>query len=72
ASVVGGSFGCGNGPEYTETAWTDRGTYRPVWCPLSSLATEPVVPAGVARLLMDAHASGWPETPVSLRDRFDR
>lgn len=48
AEIVGGEFGSGDGAELTELPKSERGTYTPVWLPLSDLASYDVYPREVA------------------------
>ncbi|MGI8405477.1 MAG: GNAT family N-acetyltransferase [Thermomicrobiales bacterium] len=67
-SVIGGEFGAGTGPEYSDPARTNRGTYQPVWLPLADIGQEPVYPKAVATLVVDAQEAGWPERPIRFTD----
>lgn len=71
ASIAGGAFGTGDGPEYVDERWAGRGTYCPVWLPVADLASEPVYPRDVATLVLDSENLGWPDGPLSLRDRIE-
>ena len=48
ATVTGGKFGPGDGPEYDETEPAENGTYAPVWMPLTELGQRHVRPPAVA------------------------
>ncbi len=59
ASVTGGAFGSGDGPEMTGAA-PARGTYTPIWVSLAELRRLPVYPAAVAGIVAAAAERGWP------------
>lgn len=67
-SIRGGEFGTGTGPEFTDPAWRDRGSYQPIWLPVRALSRKPVYPEGVAALIVDAQEAGWATHPVLLTD----
>ncbi|GEM47453.1 NUDIX hydrolase [Deinococcus cellulosilyticus] len=50
--VRGGTFGTGQGPEFSGLG---NGTYTPVWVPLSRLADLPVLPEAVKTRLLETH-----------------
>jgi 8-oxo-dGTP pyrophosphatase MutT (NUDIX family) len=66
ASVTGGKFGTGNGPEYTDPSRNDRGTYLPVWLPLAEVNRKTTYPVAVTALVVAAQTSGWKECLVSV------
>ena len=68
SSIRGGALGMGTGPEYTDPAWSGRGTYRPVWVPVTGLRQAPVYPEAVAAHVVHAQHRGWPTRPVSMTD----
>ena len=51
ASIVGGTFGTGRGTEMITSGTTAKGTYRPVWVDLTSLAELDVRPRALAGAL---------------------
>ena len=59
ATVTGGEFGLGDGPEYDGTEPADNGTYAPVWMPLTELEKCNVRPPAVAALVINSMSSGW-------------
>ncbi len=64
---VGGMFGTGTGAELTAPP-PDKGTYTPMWMPVEELLDQPVLPREVAQIVFDAHTSGWPDPPLTLRE----
>ena len=68
ASIRGGEFGIGTGPEYTDPACSNRSSYRPVWFPVTHVNETPVYPQGVAALIVNAQEAGWDEEPALLTD----
>jgi 8-oxo-dGTP pyrophosphatase MutT (NUDIX family) len=68
ASVTGGAFGPGNGPEYTDLSRRDRGTYHPVWVPLAEVNRTTTYPAAVTARVMAAQKSGWDERLTNITD----
>ncbi len=70
AEVIGGEFGTGTGPEIVSPE-PDRGTYRPVWLPVSDLVVRELKPKPIASALCAAPdprwlIDGWLETPVAF------
>lgn len=63
---TGGTFGTGDGPEFTQPYDPAQGTYHPMWLPLTELTAHPVFPTEVAELVQRFHAEGWPEEPVMI------
>ena len=63
--LTGGTFGSGNGEEMLEPL-PERGTYRPMWMPVSELLNRPVKPCELAQLVARAVKDGWPEQPVVI------
>ncbi len=51
ATVTGGQFGTGTGPEFSYPPGSSRGTYQPVWLPLAELPANDVRPIGLAAVL---------------------
>lgn len=68
ATMIGGTFGTGAGPEFTDPAWAGRGRYQPVWIPVAEISRQPIYPEGVAALVLDAHSRGWADRSVSIAD----
>jgi 8-oxo-dGTP pyrophosphatase MutT (NUDIX family) len=63
--VTGGTFGSGNGEEMLKPLPV-RGTYHPMWMPVSELLNQPVKPRELAELVVRAIQEGWPEKPVVI------
>jgi 8-oxo-dGTP diphosphatase len=70
ATVLGGEFGTGNGPEYDGTTYptAEYGTFTPVWLPINQLLEQPVYPTHLAQLIVQAVQTGWPAAPVKIED----
>ncbi len=68
ATVTGGEFGPGDGPEYDGTEPAENGTYAPVWMPLMELEKCDVRPPAVAALVSSSLSSGWPEDAVQINE----
>jgi 8-oxo-dGTP diphosphatase len=66
ATIAGGRFGSGQGPEVTGRLAPERGTYRPLWLPVADLARQPVVPREIAALVVAAVRAGWPSPAVRI------
>jgi 8-oxo-dGTP pyrophosphatase MutT (NUDIX family) len=71
ATIAGGSFGAGDGPEMRGQRPPERGIYAPIWLPVGELLARLVFPRAVARLVADAMTDGWPSEPLSARDDGD-
>ena len=65
AEVTGGVFGSGRGEEILNTL-PGRGTYRPMWMPLTELLDQPVKPRQMAEMVVRFSTEGWPEEPVII------
>jgi 8-oxo-dGTP diphosphatase len=63
--VTGGTFGSGSGEEMHNPP-PERGTYNPMWMPVSQLLKQPVKPREMAELLVHALEQGWPEETVVI------
>ncbi|MES2464589.1 MAG: NUDIX domain-containing protein [Armatimonadota bacterium] len=57
ATVTGGKFGSGNGPEMASHVDSDEGSYRPVWWNLARLNQDDVRPKELAELLASLRAA---------------
>ncbi|MCS7011556.1 MAG: NUDIX domain-containing protein [Anaerolineales bacterium] len=57
--IVGGEFGSGTGEEIL-TPHPEKGSYHPVWMPISELPHQPVKPPEIVPLLLRALQEGWP------------
>ena len=53
ATVTGGTFGTGSGPEFAFTADSPRGSYEPVWMAFHEFAQHDVRPEALARLVAE-------------------
>jgi 8-oxo-dGTP diphosphatase len=58
ANIQGGTFGTGDGEEYSDQKDPNDGSYHPVWLQLDEL-TESVRPTEVVKLIR-SRGSGWP------------
>ena len=65
ASITSGVFGTGRGEEMIAPR-PKRGTYQPVWVPLTQLLELPIKPRLMAELLLDFLREGWPPQPVVI------
>ena len=63
--VTGGAFGSGKGEELFNPVH-QRGTYRPIWMPVSEILNQPVKPPKLAELVFRAVQVGWEKEPVLL------
>jgi 8-oxo-dGTP pyrophosphatase MutT (NUDIX family) len=70
ASVVGGKFGTGTGPEMTGKKPPERGTYRPVWLPVAQIGSVAIYPVQVVAMLRQAADGAWPVDVVRLVDAY--
>ncbi|MEZ4621647.1 MAG: NUDIX domain-containing protein [Caldilineaceae bacterium] len=68
ATITGGTFGSGSGPEMAGAYPAERGTYRAIWMPIADLQREPVRPQAIAELIQQAQAQGWPAAPQQIID----
>lgn len=68
ASVCGGTLGTGTGPEFTDPARGDRGTYHPIWFAVTEVGSVSVYPEAVADLVAAAQRVGWPVRPLTFAD----
>lgn len=68
ATIVGGEFGTGRGPEMTGKGGHGAGTYSPIWVPVDDLLRQPVQPGFVAELVANAVETGWPKEVVTFHD----
>ncbi len=65
--ATGGTFGAGTGEEINHPK-PEKGTYQPVWIPVSQLLDLPVKPRLMAEQLTHFIKDGWPEEPVIIRE----
>lgn len=70
--AVGGEFGNGQGEEYTVPQPPEAGTYQPVWIPVDELNSQSVLPPVIANLVMQSHASDWPDSPLHINESLAR
>jgi 8-oxo-dGTP diphosphatase len=68
AEATGGRFGHGIGRELASLPGSEKGTYHPVWMPLSEITQQEVLPKLVARLVTESNHSGWPKPPLVVTD----
>ena len=52
ATIIAGAFGNGTGAEFTASPTAEKGSYRPVWLPLSDLTVCGVRPQALAHALV--------------------
>ena len=71
ASIDGGTFGAGSGPEMTGGMPTSQGTYRPVWLPIAELARATVYPERIADELVARGGGPWSDEPLRFDDPFE-
>lgn len=68
ATIVGGTFGAGSGPEFGPNVPPAKGTYRAVWLPLAALPRSDVRPRLVAAALPTI-LSGTAHLPLVIAER---
>ncbi len=68
ATVQGGTFGTGTGPEVLGLKGPESGTYAPVWMPLDAIPRHIIYPRVVAELVHNVAISGWPKEMFRYRD----
>lgn len=68
--VTSGTFGTGKGEELFDTL-PERGTYRPMWMPVSEILEQPVKPRPLAELVLRSVREGWPENVVVIPEGPD-
>ena len=66
ASVKGGSFGSGTGPEFSAELHAGA-TFIPVWLPIRELANAPVYPEALRRLVAGCEGA-WPDEALVVSD----
>ena len=67
AEAVGGDFGTGTGEEM-HNPLPERGTYLPTWVAVGDMLDLPVLPRSLARLVVQARSTGWPDPAPVSRD----
>ena len=65
--VAGGFFGTGKGEEMHNPI-PERGVYLPIWIPVRELLDLPVLPRSMARIVLQAQSSGWPDPAPVIHD----
>jgi 8-oxo-dGTP diphosphatase len=65
--AVGGVFGSGTGQEMHSPS-LERGTYCPVWMPVTEILFQPVKPRSLAEIVVRSIKEGWPDPPVILKE----
>jgi 8-oxo-dGTP diphosphatase len=65
--ATGGEFGTGIGEEMLNPI-SEKGDYIPTWIPVRDLLDLPVLPGKMAKLVLQAQSSGWPEPAPVIRD----
>jgi 8-oxo-dGTP diphosphatase len=68
AHTIGGKFGTGVGPEMRGLYPPERGSYHPVWMPMTNILKENVVPREVAEIVSRSFQQGWPREVVTLNE----
>src|SRR5512140_2385476 len=66
ARVKGGHFGTGKGPEMTGKYPPERGTYTPVWMPLSEIENINLFPPSIGKLVSRSALEVWPVSAVEI------
>ena len=66
ATVTGGLFGTGDGPEMVGDYPPEQGVYSPIWMPMADLLTKPVRPRVLAEFVVHGLLHGWPHQPSLL------
>jgi len=66
--AVGGTFGTGTGEEMINGG-PERGSYHPVWMPISELLNQPVLPHELAELAARHVRDGWPDQPIIVPEQ---
>ena len=67
ADLLGGTFGNGAGEEMINPR-PEKGTYQPLWMPISELLSQPIKPLFMADLVTRYTKAGWPEQPVAFSE----
>jgi 8-oxo-dGTP diphosphatase len=62
---LGGTFGTGTGEEMHHPR-PERGTYTPLWMPVSNLSSQPVKPLIMVDLLLGFLKNGWPDEALVI------
>jgi len=67
AEETGGVFGHGTDPVMSSSPGSPRGTYQSTWMPVDELPHQTVLPGVIADLVLNSHHTGWPDTPLIVR-----
>jgi mutator protein MutT len=65
--TAGGFFGTGQGEEMHNPI-PERGVYLPTWIPVRELLDLPVLPRSMARIVLQAQSTGWPDPAPVIHD----
>jgi 8-oxo-dGTP diphosphatase len=65
--AIGGVFGTGTGEEM-QNPLPERGSYRPAWVPVRDLLDLPFLPRSLAKIVVQAQSTGWPDPAPVLHD----
>jgi mutator protein MutT len=65
--AAGGFFGTGKGEEMHNPI-LERGVYLPTWIPVRELLDLPVLPRSMARIVLQAQSTGWPNPAPVIHD----
>jgi mutator protein MutT len=65
--LAGGKFGTGTGEEM-HNPLPERGSYQPIWIPVRELLNLPVLPRSLARIVVQAQSTGWPDPAPVLHE----
>jgi 8-oxo-dGTP diphosphatase len=68
ADIVGGEIGFGTGLVMTDQIHERDGTYQPIWMPIADIPRNPVLPSGIAAVLLRHRESGWPSDVLRFTD----
>ncbi|MGD0749954.1 MAG: NUDIX domain-containing protein [Anaerolineales bacterium] len=65
--AASGDFGSGTGEEMHNLI-PEKGIYLPTWIPVRDLLDLPVLPRSLARMVMQAQSTGWPDPAPVIHD----
>jgi len=66
---VGGEFGTGTGEEYSSGRDPARGSYKPVWMPVTEAPSKNVLPHSIAGLVIQSHPGNWSAEPITFTEQ---
>jgi len=66
---VSGEFGTGTGEEYSPSRDPARGSYKPIWMPLTEIPSKNVLPHAIAGLVIQSHPGNWSAEPVTFTEQ---